>query len=245
MILTPSAGRLVYSISIRKNGTSEMTLTIKKLMAIAVLLTAARTQALPIVQADAFAAGDNKAALEISTGLVWMDFGVNDNETYSQVKSKLNTDYLGWRLPTGVEVQHLWTSLFSTMPGWHEYSGLSFLDEYNLDAEFESIFAILGSGKDATRINTNTQTEVTETWQARSGFGVFQSDSSKYGLVNMFEPYDSIHNDESLYLEFYVDVNDWYGTMLVKNTNVPEPSSLMMFGLGLLGLLFSRRRMNQ
>lgn len=37
-------------------------------LSLASLLLSASSQALPIVQADAFVAGDNKAALETSTG---------------------------------------------------------------------------------------------------------------------------------------------------------------------------------
>lgn len=216
---------------------------IKHLMAIAALMAAASSQALPIVQADAFTAGDNKAALETETGLVWMDFGVNQHYSYAQVASKLSTDYLGWRLPTESEVIKLWTGLFAAMPGWSTYSGIGFIESPSLDSEFESIFAILGSGLDATYINTNTQTNESETWTARSGFGVFKFDSGNYGIVSMASPYDTVHNNEALYLDLHgVDASDWYGTMLVKNTDVPEPSSLMLLGLGVFGLLFVRRR---
>jgi hypothetical protein len=217
--------------------------TIKRLFALAAFMVAASSQALPIVQADAFTAGDNKAALETNTGLIWMDFGVNSNESYAQVNSKLNTDYLGWRLPTANEVIHLWSGLFGAMPGWFSFPGIGFVGSVNADSEFENIFAILGSGQDATYITTNHQTGETETWKARSGFGVFKFDSGNYGMASMASPYDSIHESEAMYLELHgVDASEWYGTMLVKNAHVPEPSSLLIFGLGLLGLCFTRRR---
>lgn len=215
----------------------------KQLLAVAALMATASSQALPIVQADAFTAGDNKAALETTTGLVWMDFGVNQHYSYTQVASTLNTGYLGWRLPTESEVINLWVGLFAAMPGWTNYSGLGVLSNSSLDSEFESIFAILGSGLDATFINTNHQTGESETWKARSGFGVFKFDSGNYGIVSMSSPYDDTHPNEAIYLNLSsVDASEWYGTMLVKNTNVPEPSSIIILGLGLLGLTFVRRR---
>lgn len=208
---------------------------ITKLVACLALSTAATTQALPIVQADAFSVGDNKAALETGTGLVWMDFGVNQHYSYSQVVSKLNTEYLGWRLPTQSEVINLWSGLFSTMPGWLTNTGIGFIGSTSLDSEFDNIFAVFGSGLDSTNITTDMNTGVTETWTARSGFGVFKFDSGNFGMVSMESPYDAVHVSEALYLDLHgVDASDWYGTMLVKNTNVPEPSSVILLGFGLL-----------
>jgi hypothetical protein len=213
---------------------------ITRLAACFALTAAASTQALPIVQADAFAVGDNKAALETSTGLVWMDFGVTVDESYSEVVSKLDTKYKGWRLPTGSEVTHLWNSLFSAMPGWYVYPTISFLDQPNLDQEFEDIFNILGYGKDSTHIVTNMNTGDVDTWKSKSAYGVFKYESGEFGWVRMSEPYDNIHNDDSVLLHLNVDASDWYGTLLVKS-EAPEPSTLMLLTLGLLGLGFVRR----
>lgn len=213
---------------------------ISGLIAAASLLLSVNTFALSIVQADAFTAGHNKAALETSTGLVWMDFGINNNETYAEVTSKLSSDYLGWRLPTEAEVKHLWNGLFGHIPGWQSDTGMGF-GQTGLDAGFDSIFSILGSSGDVTNAPYNENGEVLETWTTRAAFGLFAYDSGNYGMIFMEQPYDTIHYDSSLIIELVDDASDWYGTMLVKS-DVPESSSIVMLGLGLFGLGWSRRR---
>jgi hypothetical protein len=223
-----------------ENTELKMKKNISGFIAAASLLLSANTFALSIVQADAFTVGDNKAALETSTGLVWMDFGVNNNETYAEVTSKFSSDYLGWRLPTEAEVKHLWHGLFGHIPGWQSDTGMGF-GQSDLDAGFDSIFSILGSGKDITHAPYDENGVVLETWTVRRGFGLFAYESGNYGMILMEQPYDTIHYDESLILELFDDASDWYGTMLVKS-DVPESSSIVMLALGLFGLGWSRRR---
>ena len=63
--------------------------------------------------------------LDTETKLVWMDFGVNNNQSYNYVISELGTGgiYNGWRLPTLEEVYTMWSNV---------------ADLDNVDAFFES-----------------------------------------------------------------------------------------------------------
>lgn len=69
---------------------------------------------LPLSKADAFSAGDGKAVRDINTNLIWLNFGINNGDSFNQVMSELNTTYKGWRLPTEQEVRDLWGSLFAS-----------------------------------------------------------------------------------------------------------------------------------
>ncbi|PUA29576.1 MAG: hypothetical protein B0W54_03055 [Cellvibrio sp. 79] len=72
----------------------------------------ANVQALPIEDADAFVVGDRKAIYEVSSGLTWLDFGINNNRSFSEVMAELDSgQYVGWRLPSEFEVLHLFKGL--------------------------------------------------------------------------------------------------------------------------------------
>ncbi len=213
-------------------------------LGLASVLLSATTQALPIVQADAFDAGDNKAALETSTGLVWMDFGVNQHQSYSEVVSLLDSDYAGWRLPTAAEVDHLWTGLFGSLPEWNRFfQGLGYLSTAAHDAYFAELFEVFGNSADAT-FNIEDEFGIAETWTAKSMFGVFIKEPGVSGFVRADSPYDDIHENNAMYLEMFdTDVSGWFSTMLVKNsaTDVPEPSPLVLSLLAMIALVMRRR----
>ena len=201
--------------------------------------------ALPIFQADAFITGDNKATLEVDTGLIWMDFGVNNDRSYAEVVNSLSTDYLGWRLPSVQEVNHLWTGLFSSLPGWVSYGdsfGMGSSMEH--DDYFNQIYDVFGTNLDMTYILNDADGNTYETWLAKSIFGVFETSPQNYGIVSASAPYDAIHRNEALFLASVgSDASSWYGTLLVKDpVTVPEPEGLILLALGFLGLAIRRLR---
>lgn len=60
---------------------------------------------------DAFQVSDNLALRDVETGLVWLDFGVNNGESINSVVGKLDSLYAGWRLPKESEVIDFWLKL--------------------------------------------------------------------------------------------------------------------------------------
>lgn len=215
-------------------------------LGLATLLLSATTQALPIVQADAFSTGDNKAALETSTGLVWMDFGVNSNLSYAQVRDLLPTQFTGWRLATAAEADHLWSSIFGNLPEWNRFGqGFGYLNSLDQDDYFNSIFDIFGNNSDASFETRDADGNLLDSWVSKSLFGVFEKEPGITGFISAESPYDNVHANTAMYLEMNgVDVSDWFGTLLVKDstTEVAEPGSLFLMLLATTGLVLRIRR---
>jgi len=219
---------------------------ITRVLGLIALLTSVTTQALPIVQADAFLIGDNKAALETNTGLIWMDFGVNSHLSYNQVRDLLPTEYTGWRLPNVTEVGHLWTSLFADLPEWNRSSpGFGSLGTSSHTDYFNSIFDVFGQNPDTTFFTLDADGNMLESWTVKNLFAVFMEESGASGYVSMSVPYDPIYPNTALYMEFDSDVSGWFSAMLVKDTaaTVTEPGSLFLALLAMVALVVRNRRM--
>lgn len=217
----------------------------------AALVFTGTAHALPIVEADAFTPGDNKAVLETATGLVWMDFGINDDRPFNDVLNSLATDYAGWRLPTAAEVDHLWTDLMGGLVGWNRWSedfasgGLYEDNWFGLpisaqDDYFHSIMAIFGSfGIGEAEYSDDSGQFFSYTYTG--AFGAFK-ESGVTGFVNLFLPFSDTLSRSVVYIRDAGDTNAWYGTLLVKDTtaSVPEPGSILLM-LVAFGALLIRR----
>ena len=70
--------------------------------------------ALPITNADAFIEGDKKAVLELSSGLVWLDIGINHEQSFDDIQANMTNPLSEWRLATETEVLGLWHKLFGS-----------------------------------------------------------------------------------------------------------------------------------
>jgi hypothetical protein len=184
--------------------------------------------ALPIIDYDAFTEGDNKAVLELNSGLIWMDFGVNHMLTFEQVENKLGLEYSNWRLPTEQEVIHLWTNLFGGLDGWTKsardpkhYFLNTLPEQIDYINEISDIFI------QYTHINNYLE-------------GRYQTAT---GLTTALISEDAIYSSTG---EFNSDDIPLYeiSTLLVRieRVKVVEPSQglLMLIGLGLL--FFIRKR---
>lgn len=190
------------------------------------LFISSTSQALPIVEADAFAAGDNKAIYDLSSDLTWMDFGVTNGKSVNQIISELSSTYLGWRLPTDAEVNNLWGKLFSE--SWepfyagHHYSSAD-------TALVENIMNVFGYNYQEWN------------WPRSEAAGFYLSSTGKLKYATISNYYTHSHATVS-HLDDYYDheatKNDvqglWWSTLLVKQAQVSEPNSLFLLGLGLI-----------
>lgn len=202
--------------------------------------------ALPIQQADAFTTGDNKAALETSTGLVWLDFGITNDQTMSDVSAQLASSYAGWRLPTQSEVIHLWASLFGSLPGWLSFGTFGYVNNSDLASEFDAIYDIFNvNGLGEAIVIEN---EISTSTPILGSQGLFLLDNGNVGGAMMYRP---TTNPAPGYTAFFYDSGDstplgwkheFTSTLLVKDqpeTQVPEPSTLLLL-LGSLLVLWAR-----
>lgn len=219
--------------------------TIAQSLTTFIFLIATHVYALPIIEADAFTKGDHQAVLDTTTNLTWLDFGVNNGASFNSVMEELGTTYLGWRLPTESEVRKFWGTLFT--------------GALSTDEQYE-ICNLWGANK--------TPSDHTP-FQA---YGHFIDDNGYLGHGSFIEGGTKINHGADMFEKFYVDgtidgyVNSGSGvkydgssyppfnfwgideisTLLVKDgatANVPEPSTTILFGLGLFTLLLRRRYM--
>jgi MYXO-CTERM domain-containing protein len=73
-----------------------------------------------LVEADWQNAGDNKAVLDTSSGLTWLDFTETHFYTRGDLLNDLSSVFSGWRLPTANEVSSL---MAGAMPNLTALSG--------------------------------------------------------------------------------------------------------------------------
>lgn len=220
-------------------------------IALFTLFLATTTQALPIVQADAFISGDKNAALETATGLVWMDFGITNGKSLLEVESELSTTYAGWRLATESEVKHLASDLFTSLPGWNpnEY-GSGWGGTSNYDGNFlTDVFDIWGHSATDNYWYFDSNGAIQDrpvVWSQ----GRFRRDDGVVAELYFGESADTGTDLENGTVVLAGDYMSWpddasyyaLGTLLVKSTSVPEPAPVLLLLLGMVGVLFSRYR---
>ena len=78
----------------------------KKLLAVLTLLIPFSSIG-ALINADWLNAGDNRAVLDTTTGLEWLDMKATNSYSYNEVIERLDSTFLGWRLATEFEVNQL------------------------------------------------------------------------------------------------------------------------------------------
>ena len=179
-----------------------------------------------------------------------MDFGVNNGQSFSFISSQLSTDgdYEGWRLPTVDEVYVMWANV-ANLDGVEadietpdRYGDGQFLArDKNNDAKtesvFDGVFELIGYNK-ASPYGSG---------EAFKAYGFFEgADGLSYVEYRNYTLHLGVSDDILLRDNGNFDSirnlgYDSYSTLLVKNSlqdslEVPEPSTLVIFAMGLLGL---------
>lgn len=207
-----------------------------KLILMVLVLLSTQVKALPFVNADAFTNNDNLAMRDLESGLVWLDFGVNNGESINSVVDNLSGTYSEWRLPTEAEVKGLWAKLVGN----------------NATVGLWELFNIWGANK------TPTEHLPYLSW------GYFLGDDGFLGAASILEKADAsgstggyygnsiaVANIDSRIIDLKYDGSDYYlfdldgafeiSTLLVKKANFSEPSSLFLLCLALLITLMRRK----
>lgn len=201
--------------------------------------------------------------IDQSTKLEWMDFGINDSHSYNEVKSLLTTTYSGWALATSAQVFNLWHNAFSGV-GSHadriNASGPTFAYYNNTSStntDMLEVFAKMGysfnngSGSHGWFANNDGLLDYVHFYR----YGLSDAESSRQ-TAQVYGP--NTDNDSNMSTK-----NSYYSTMLVRKADIvsptpmlfnvrnlprplnvvveaPEPSTLIIFSLGIV-VLFSRR----
>jgi len=181
---------------------------------------------------------DNNSFIDETTGLEWMDFGVNNSHTFDQVKGLLSTTYAGWTLATQTEVLTLWHNAFAD-----DATTISISDSGARYADYR-VFTTVGrlAYKDIYVKMGDRKYDMLGWFEDDTG-----SLSYTYYNVSGIPTLNTLVYGRGINYDAERDKSgSANSTMLVRTSleSVPEPSTLAIFALGILGLV-SRRLKKQ
>lgn len=207
------------------------------------LLSAALVSITSVAQAefthvDWLTANDQQVTLDSNTGLEWLKLNNTRNKSIDVVKSELDSEYAGWRLPSKFEVNTLFSTLF------------------DIDAVNNGTYAISNSSSEA---HHNTLINMLE-WLGKVNVGTI---TSTYGLYYKGDELNRVvmsggagdTSESGRTTHLYDDYEGYdersygqhYGVFLVRNDSQAQAASdvsgpLSIAALGLAGLAGLRRR---
>lgn len=173
--------------------------------------------------------------IDASTGLEWMDFGINNHLSYNGVVAQLPTTYSEWRLATESEVVDLWHNAFfgdsavsresSTA---HEYSSYRALNGRSGASAFADEFSAMSTNMFGFALGWFADTT------GGLSYAYFQDNNIRFDT-----DVATVYGRNISYSGYEQAQHPYYSTLLVRSS-VPEPSTLAIFALGMIGLA-SRR----
>lgn len=196
---------------------------------------------------------DNDSFIDISTNLEWMDFGINVNQSYDYVASQLGVDgiYEGWAIANRNQVSTMLANAFMGLGAEYENLNHNGPGELRVDDGFNVVGSVIKDiqEKMGTNITYNEGTSDEYIWN--QGFFVDGNIVRRFDIeVYTGSVRDLTHSD---YVDLHnQDVTGWKwqshtyrSTMLVKSASVPEPTTLTIFALGIMGLGIRRLKNNK
>lgn len=196
------------------------------------------THAVTIENFDAFQQSDNLAIRDIQTGLVWLDFGVNNGESINSVVNGLNGIYSDWRLPTETEVTDFWGRLaLVDLAGIFNVWGAN-----KTPAEFSPYLAWGYFIDDYGYLGAAYIKEMPQPLRSLSFNGYYENSVIVLGVEKKII---DVKYDGSNYYLFDLDGAAEISTLLIKKSTVDEPSILGLTILCLFSVLFHLQRKNR
>ena len=191
----------------------------------------------------------NDSFIDANTGIEWMDFGINNIYTYSDVVSQLGEGgiYQGWSLANKDQVYTMWANAFLGLgasyenPDHFSLGQLLINDGANIDGSvIEQVVLKMGYNVQGNIGTVDDVEQANGIFEGTDGLSdvYFWNRTENFGL--------SPHNDVAVLRDdsnkdFLADetlVN--FSTMLVKTSSlpakVPEPTSIVIIALGIMGL---------
>ncbi len=185
--------------------------------------------------------------IDTETGLEWMDFGINSQYSYDYVTSQLDGGiYDGWEVANLEQAR----SLFYAFSGVEAYSSGNTNERRYGEEEkikFLDLVAIVG----ITDANTYTHTSLDENYSIMSNIGFHLGTNGLSVMEMTLKDYADIGINDEIRYDFLdnaaIDNEGWksvtlpgHSTYLVRTTSVPEPSTLAIFSLAMIGLVFRK-----
>jgi len=201
-----------------------------------VLITGAALTITSIASAGLITDTANGSFIDESTGLEWMDFGVNNIYSYNEVSALLTSTYSGWNLANESQVLNLWHNAFAGIASSSEtytsgttfvvYEGSGISGLSNFEAVMNTMGYNTGGYSNGRFLNNSGGLSSTHYNLSRIQNSIYTNVMRDVGFTQR---------------DFLVQSND-FSTMLVRETGqeVPEPSTLAIFALGMMGLAARR-----
>lgn len=201
---------------------------------------------------------DQDSFVDTLSGLEWMDFGLNNHQSYNYVSSQLGVggEYEGWRLPTINEVYVMWHNVANLDEVEADYENLHYhgmwqfyAEDYAFQSEFDHLKHIIG-------VNLEQEYSGQMIW---SGLGFFEgidglSFVSYQDRAVVGNDFIRIKDDENIDYERNTIYENW-STLLVcatcENPNdqpprpVPEPNAFWLFSGAAFAMISLRRRFSK
>lgn len=192
----------------------------------------------------------NNSFIDETTQLEWMDFGINNAQSYNYVASQLGEgqEYAGWNLATKEQVYSLWGNIFLGKGGNENLNAKGPGQFYVSDGANQvgsvwlSLANTLGFNelKSVGLANENTYSLGWFSGTNGLSYVEFVSHTDAFGITNYNDfariidntNYDGLRNSQIA----------GYSTMLVRSVEVPEPPALAAFLFGLIGLMIRKVR---
>jgi hypothetical protein len=161
---------------------------------------------------------------DTSTGLDWLDLAASSNATYASAE----TNNPGWRYATNAEVEYIFAMFFEPTfvgdaNGWQGSSSVASLANTSL------FMSLIGPTIDDDPIFYSLGYYLDEDNLLRAMGADLETDV----ITGIIGP--------EWFINYGGSARAAYGTYLVR-ASVPEPATLALFGLGLAGIGFSRRK---
>jgi hypothetical protein len=181
--------------------------------------------------------------IDETTGIEWMDFGINNNESFDYVleQTQVGGKYEYWSVATQEQAYDMFLNAFAPQTESEFKYGDPYVEVgaeiFTYGSSFDQIMQAMGH-------NTTYSGDGEE---VNFSFGLFFGENG-LGKLELQNYAFGGENKDWAYFDVRTNQNEetsvskiWRSTLLVKNAvEVPEPSSLAIFALGILG--FSVRK---